>query len=175
MALAPHFRTTRFEPGPDSTTGNSTTGTSTPRVIDTDAPLPAVCLSAGILQRGVGYWPPSRETLLSQANAAGQPLESIRLPIRSKTHCMQSRSPPARRHAHAFGVFCFAPITTPTYLPTQVCGFNDAAPASGPTTEEIPETSGLLTRSPGCVRIPVVGVASQAQCRLSLLVVVRMT
>lgn len=44
-------------------------------------------------------------------------------------------------------------------LPFQVCGFNDAAPASGPATEETPETSGLLTRSP--CPVPVAGVASQ--------------
>lgn len=68
---------------------------------------------------------------------------------------------PARCHAHAFGALCFASITTPPYptLPFQVCGFNDAAPASGPATEETPETSGLLTRSP--CPVPVVGVAGQ--------------
>lgn len=46
MALAPHFRTTGFEPGARLSTGflAEGTGTSTSRVIDADAPQPAASL-----------------------------------------------------------------------------------------------------------------------------------
>lgn len=161
MALAPHFRTTGFEPGPDSRRASwpraparQPLGSLTP----TPLSPPRACRLEYFREGSYTGRPVGRRSC-PRPTIAGQPSESIRLPIRSKAHCMQLD--PARCHAHAFGALCFASITTPPYptLPFQVCGFNDAAPASGPATEETPETSGLLTRSP--CPVPVVGVASQ--------------
>lgn len=91
MALAPHFGTTGFEPGPDSRRASwpraparQPLGSLTP----TPLSPPRACRLEYFREGSYTDRPVGRR-FCPRPTIAGQPSESIRLPIRSKAHCMQ--------------------------------------------------------------------------------------